>query len=458
MRKFDRRQALKGLGALASLPLLPRCGKEAAPLHTRIDTIVYLTMENRSFDHYFGARRLVEGQSIDGLEASMSNPDSAGTPIFVAPADSFCVADPAHSWSASHRQFNQGSNDGFASLHEERYGAAEAHRAMGYFDRQTLPALYTLADNYALCERWFCSVMSSTWPNRFYGLAAQSKGVRTNDESVTYDFLTIYDRLERAGLSWGVFYGNVSFSGILSRNYSRDHFHELASFFEHAAAGSLPNYCVLEPQYGRNDDHPPAHPLAGQILIASIYEALRKSPQWGRLLFVITYDEHGGFYDHVPPPTVVDDFAAEGFDQLGFRVPSVVVGPYVNAGVSRTVYDHTSVLAFAERLWELRPLTARDANANDPTDTLSTQLLDEATPRPAVALAPIEADESELYAPECRIGLAHGGVTGQPELERFYDAHPHHPLDRRRHTDTDYEVLLRHAEKQGLLSRRTKRR
>lgn len=425
-----------------------------------IDTVVLLMMENRSFDHYFGALSLVEGRAdVDGLRAELENRDSSGRAVHPAPADASCIDDPGHSWGGSHRQFNDGANDAFVLDYEARTDAARAHRPMGFFDRASLPALYGLADRFTLCQRWFCSVMSSTWPNRFYSLAAQSKGVRTNDESVDYDMPTIYDALGRAGRTWGVYYGNVSFSLIFSRNYPRERFFGVEQFFEDAAAGTLPNFTMVEPIYGRNDDHPPGHPLAGQIFISQIYEALASSPQWRRCLFVVTYDEHGGFYDHVPPPKVPDDRAADGFDQLGFRVPSIVAGPYVSRGrVTSTVFDHTSVLATLHSLFETTPLTTRDRSANDLLELLDLDRLDAGEVRPGEALPAIEADDSVIYAPECTRGLglaraSPGSLTGQPELERFLDARPH-PGDRRRSTDEVYEVLLRRAVKRGVLRRR----
>src|SRR5690606_19713819 len=132
-----------------------------------------------------------------------------------------------------------------------------------------------------------------------------------------------------------------------------------------------PQVVVVEPLYGRNSDHPPEHPAAGQIFLSSIYDALAKGPQWARSLMMVTYDEHGGFFDHVPPPKAPDERAAAGFDQLGFRVPSLVLGPWVKqGGVSHTIYDHTSMLATIERHFGLEPLTVRDASANDLFDCL----------------------------------------------------------------------------------------
>lgn len=460
-RRIDRRTALKGLGALAASPLLARCGgaPEAPPLHTRIDTVVFLMLENRSFDHYLGALSLEEGRTdVDGLTAGMSNPDLEGRPVLVAPADASCVLDPGHNWNASRRQFNDGRNDGFVREHVTRYGMSEAHRVMGYHGRAELPAFYGLADHYTICQRWFSSVMAGTWPNRFYSLSGQSGGVKTNDRDVRYAFPAIYDRLERAGVSWGVYYGNVSFSWLYDKTYDPERFYTHERFFEDAAAGTLPNFTMLEPLYGRNDDHPPEHPLAAQVLVASIYQALARSPQWDRLLFVVSYDEHGGFFDHVPPPKAKDALASQGFDQLGFRVPSLAIGPYVRERhVCSTVYDHTSVLAFVNRLFGLSPLTERVEAATSLEELLDAERLVAGAPRAAPALPIIEADEEVIYAPECRyqVGLARPIITGQPELEDFLELHPGRFADRRHLTSKLYDDFLRHAEKSGVLALRS---
>jgi phospholipase C len=169
--------------------------------------------------------------------------------------------------------------------------------------------------------------------------------------------------------------------------------------------GSLPPFCMLEPQYYYNDDHPPTHPILGQQLIASVYASLAASPQWKESLLVVTYDEHGGFFDHVPPPTAPDERAAEGFGQLGFRVPTLVMGPYVKEGhVSSVEYDHTSILKQAWNMFGLEPLTMRDAAANDLSDCIDVDRLMRGDPRPPVELPEVVVDESQL--PDDCVGLA----------------------------------------------------
>jgi phospholipase C len=465
----DRRTALKALSAAALAPLAQACptsptepDETPTPSPTGdprdvVTHIVVLMMENRSFDQFLGALKLVENRTdVDGLEATMSNLTSDGTEIFVHPAEENCVADPPHGWDSCRRQFNGGANDGFVTEYEPDADAGGERHVMGYFDREKLSAYYAFADRHTICDRWFCSQLSSTWPNRYYSHAATCGGVEGNDLPEG-SFPAIYDRLDDAGIDWGVYFGNAPFVVLLPTVDASSSVKPLSTFFEDAASGALPTVTVIEPSYGRNDDHPPTHPVAGQILVASIYEALRTSPLRDRFVLLITYDEHGGFYDHVPPGRAPDERAADDFDQLGFRVPSLVVGPWTKEGyVSHVDYDHTSMLATIERFFDLPSLTMRDGAANDLWDCFDLDRIASGTPIDLQALPVIEADEDEIYAEECAGGIFRDapGRMHQPELEAWLDAHPGHPLDRRAQTDADYEDLLRRAEAMGVLRRR----
>lgn len=462
MSRIDRRTALKGLGALSTTPLWASCGdaRPSRPLSDSIDTVVVLMMENRSFDHYFGSLSLLEGRTdVDGLRPGLFNLDSAGTRIEPYREVLGCHADPPHSWGSSHLQVGDGACDGFVREHEARVGTTEARRVMGYYTRAELPVSYRLADEYALCQRWYASVLGPTWPNRFYLMAAQSGGVKKNDFEASYAFPTMFDRVLSSGRDFRAYYGNISLSWMLGTDYT-GHYAPLESFYTDAAAGTLPAFSLVEPIYGRNDDHPPAHPLAGQLLIASVYDALAKSPQWGRSLLVVTYDEHGGFYDHVAPPKTADDFAADGFDQLGVRVPSLVLGPYVKRQVSSTLFDHSSVSAMVQTLYGVAPLTARDRAANDLTGLLDMARIEARAPAPPIALEPVVADEAELYAAGCVAApfgsLRAPAITGQPELEQLLERSPRGALDRRARTDDLYQRWLAEVEARGLLSYRTR--
>src|SRR6185503_19168582 len=165
-----------------------------------------------------------------------------------------------------------------------------------------------------------------TWPNRLYYTAAQSGGLMSNDlppdGSGKFTFPTIFDSLDRAGVDWAYYYSDAPFFGLYERVPVERMLRLDLRFFSDAAAGKLPPVCCVEPAFARNDDHPPHHPILGQQVIASVYSALAAAPQWNELLFVVTYDEHGGFFAHVVPPKTAGHRAAAGFDQLGFRVPA----------------------------------------------------------------------------------------------------------------------------------------
>lgn len=467
--RVGRRAVLKGLGAAGLTPLVPGCTppgddddatepqEESRNPADVIDHVVILMMENRSFDHYFGAYTLEEGRTdIDGLTAEMGNYHPDGTWIAPYPAEVDCLQDdPPHGWGTGRDQFAEGENSGFVQSQADRHGPEEAHRVMGYFGRDKLGPLYAMADKHVLCDRWFCSQLASTWPNRFYSHCADNGGEHGNDFSEE-PFPSIYPSLEAAGVSWGNYYSNVPFMFLLRDVLPGENIKEFETFYEDCALGLLPQVTILEPAYGRADDHPPCHPVAGQILMSSVYKALAESPLWERCLFIVTYDEHGGFFDHVPPPTAADDREGEGFEQLGFRVPTVVCGPWTKeATVDSTVYDHASILAFLERRFGVQPLTARDAAADDLWGVFDLDRIAAREPMEPATMPVIEVDEEEIYAPECAYGSLFRGpsdsVTGQPELEAFADEHlAGTRFDRRDQTDELFAAFLETTRANGI--------
>jgi phospholipase C len=388
----------------------------------------------------------------------MTNPGVDGAPISPLEADLGCIADPPHGWDPSHEQFNGGRNDGFIQAYASRVGdPALGHRVMDYLPRAKQTASWRLAEEYALCQRWFASVMGPTWPNRFYLLACSSHGRQAND-FISEPIETIFSKMDRAKLPWANYYGNIQFAVTLDISSSFPEVEPLDQFFADAEAGTLPPVVILDPLYGRSDDHPPAHPVAGQLFIQSIYEALRTSPQWNECMFVVTYDEHGGFHDHVAPPLTDDDRADEGFDQLGFRVPSFAVGPWVKNHVSDVVFDHTSVYATIAALHGLEPIGARDAAANPLFSLLDVDRMKDDAPRAGIALDPIVADEAEIFADECKgvrfhvDGVEHEAVTGQPELEAaLARKDPARFARLRADTDGVWRDLVDRARRGGLL-------
>lgn len=406
--KLTRREVVAGLSTLALAPTTAGCGApegvegeepssrdaEASELASEgmraldeIETIVVLCMENRSFDHALGSLSLLEGRGVDGLRGGETNNSSRGDSVGVFRLDDLTVADPPHSWDACHAQWNGGRNDGFVRAHE----GPNEREVMGYHVRAQLPVTYALADAYALADRWFCSVLGPTWPNRFYLHGGTALGQRGN--APVLGFSSIFARLARAGVQSRNYYHDVpwalgGYGKLLGLSRIED-------FFEDAASGRLPPFCVIDPQFFgpmANDDHPDHDVRLGQALIGSVYAALARSPQWGRCLFVLTYDEHGGFFDHVPPPTVVD--AHPDFRTMGFRVPSLVVGPLVRRGVVSTVLEHTSVVATVARRYRLPELNARVTTANDLSVCLDPARV--GAPHRAVELPRVELDLDAL--------------------------------------------------------------
>jgi len=414
-----RREALKTMGALAGsvagTKLLAGCGDNGLP--PGIEHIVCVMMENRSYDHLLGARAF-EGLPGDGLAMTMANAGMDGTIYhpYEATVGNMCVPDPPHGWDAAHRSFADGANSGFVIAHQMDHGDQTFKHPMEYLTRQHVPVTWALADEYTSCDRWFCSVMGPTWPNRMYWHAASSNGIKANDLPTDgFNWPSIYHRLNDRGVDWKYYYVTIPVLALVDTLDKTGHLFLVEQFMRDCAAGKLAPVTYIDPGFNLNDDHPPIHPIYGQQFLASIYTALATSRLWDKTLLVITYDENGGFFDHVPPPKTVDDFAADGFDQMGFRVPALVIGPYVEHGVSSTVRDHTSMLAHIERHHGLVPLNQRTMAANDLSDVINAQRIAAGDPRRPIALPAIEIDESMLGADCAMIGT-------------ILDDHPMHQL------------------------------
>jgi phospholipase C len=418
MKRRDALKTIGGLGAAASMArLLPGCGSDGHPMvdspsnPVGITTYVYMMMENRSYDHYLGARSMLESKPGDGLKASMMNPDLDGK--LIAPwapnADQMCDIDPPHGWDAAHASFNGSANDGFVRQHQTAHGNLRtAIEPMQFLTRKELPITWALADTYASADRWFCSVMGPTFPNRYHWHTGTSGGLMSNIFPPTggFPWPSIYNRLRDKGIDWAYYYGSIPFVSLIANFDVSANIRSFSNFLADAADGTLPPVVYIDPIFNNNDDHPPVHPINGQELIAAVYTALARSPQWNNCLLVVTYDENGGFFDHVAPPKTVDDRAAEGFDQMGFRVPTLVAGPYVKEGhVSSVVYDHTSALRHLEVTFGLEPLNQRTMAANDLTDFIDTDRLMRGDPRLPVALPEIDLTQWPQDPAACKGGM-----------------------------------------------------
>lgn len=431
---INRRDAIKRIGGMAGAAAmakyLPGCGGND---DSGITTYVYMMLENRSYDHYFGARSMLEGKPGDGLQMSFRNNDINGKAVapWTPTVNQLCDPDPPHGWVALHNAWNNGACDGFVVQHQMDHNSDTLIDPMQYQTRTQLPISYALADAYTTCDRWFCSVMGPTLPNRAYWHAATSFGFGPHD-NVTNEVLaafgalpapTIYHRLNDKGVDWAYYFGSLAVVSLFGSpgQYQLDlgapggtgHIRQFGDyegasgqFFKDAAAGTLPPVTYIDPYFYLNDDHPPIHPIHGQMLIAAVYRALATSPQWKNCMLVVTYDENGGFFDHVSPPTTTDDslakYGVDGFQQMGFRVPTLVAGPYVKPGyVSSVTYDHTSALKQLQVAFGLEPLNVRMDAANDLTDCIDVDALAAGKPRDPVELPTINLDDWPMDPVAC---------------------------------------------------------
>ncbi len=415
-----------------------------AQLLAHVEAIVVLCMENRSFDHYLGSLRLAEGRAdVDGLTGSESNPSASGGAVTVHRLDDFTPEDPPHGWDACHAQWNNGANDGFVRAHA---GASEGD-VMGYHVREQLPVTYALADAGVVCNRWFAACLGPTWPNRFYLHGATSKGQKGN--LPVFGYTSIFDRLAAKGVTGCTnYYSDVAWAS--GGYFKLGGLAAIERFFEDAQAGNLPPFSIIDPAYaggGANDDHPDHDIRLGQALIGSVAAALAQSPQWKRCLFVLTYDEHGGFHDHVAPPETLDDNAE--FRRLGFRVPSLVVGPTVRRGCAvDDVFEHSSVPATATRRFGLDPLNARAGAANDLSPCIDPRRIGDPLAPPTIP--PVQVSLSELARRE---ELARRRPPSHPELMAAIDKlGPPRGLDRRADTAAIARRVLRWGERLGAVT------
>jgi phospholipase C len=373
------------------------------PEQTPIDTIVVVMLENRSFDHHFGFLPGVDG--LMGKDLSNTDPKT-GEVVRPYHMDDACTTkDLDHSFEGTHLEWNGGRNDGFV--------ARSGMEAMGYRLPADLPFTSALAREFTVCDRWFCSVLGPTFPNRFYLHSATSDG-RVKNDIIPFTKPSIWDRLDEAGIPWGYYYSDLPFLALYpdvsKRGTDKGQVAKLDRYFADASSGRLPRVAFVEPSFTgpmEDDDHPPSNSQLAQRFAAQVFGALASSPQWPRSLFILTFDEHGGFYDHVPPPMVDDEFAAQGFDHAGFRVPAVLAGPYVpRRRVSSVVLDHPSILRFIEWRFGLKPLGMRDAKAG-----LLLPLLDLTKGDPSVPQLPVPALDP-ARARLCSASPASGGDEG----------------------------------------------
>jgi phospholipase C len=431
-------------------PSLP-AGTDRLP---QIKHIVVLMMENHSYDNYLGmlAGR-GEGFGLDGDgQPAASNLDAAGNPVRAHHLTSTVqVPDvPCQSWHATHQQWNTGKMDGFVTSAEEVKQDADPARGMGYWTERDLPFYYGLAKTFPLADRWFSSCLGPTFPNRRFLIAGTANGLIDDLPFHLLDYPpagTVFDLLTRHGISWANYHpvaGDKSKArrmGHFRRRMARRrlisllqgfrhmgegvqkdiqftadlfplgiaqhmlHVHGIDQFFADADAGTLPAFSIVDPTFEEFSEENPQDIRKGESFAAEVINRVMHGKGWPGTLLIWTYDEHGGYYDHVPPPPAIPPDDVEGrsmavrppwlrlahkllfpghvkdaedndgepmrYDQYGIRVPAVVVSPYARPGcVLSDVFDHTSVLKLVEEKWNLPALTRRDAAATAPLGAL----------------------------------------------------------------------------------------
>lgn len=361
-------------------------------------------MENRSFDHMLGWMKKLnpEINGVDGSESALlSVTDPNSERIFFKNQAQYVDPDPGHSFQAIREQIF-GSEDtsadpapmnGFA---QQAYSmdntTTMSHDVMNGFEPDMVPVYKALVSEFAVFDRWFAAVPASTQPNRLFIHSATSGGATGNKASLLvkgYAQQTIFDSIHDAGLDFGIYYQNIP-ATLFYRNLRKlkyaFKFHFYSTLKRHAKEGKLPNYVVVEQRYmdtkllPANDDHPSHDVYYGQMFVKEVYETLRASPQWNETLFLITYDEHGGFYDHVSTPVrgVPSPDGIVGpepfnftFNRLGVRVPTIAISPWIEKGTvvhgpngsptPTSEYEHSSIAATVKKIFNLPSfLTKRD--------------------------------------------------------------------------------------------------
>ncbi|MCU4187309.1 hypothetical protein K6U06_23300 [Acidiferrimicrobium sp. IK] len=397
------------------------------------DHIVVVMMENHSFDNYLGMLPAVGRPRADGftLRAGRpvnSNPSPTG-PVTVYPFPSTAQGpDVSQDWNSTHAQIDHGRMDGFIT------GNRGSTQAMGYYGPEVLPFAYSFAKEFTVGNRWFCSAPCQTYPNRRFLMAGTAYGnISTDLASINFTPPpngTIFDRLHAYGVSWRNYYTDLPQTAIIPSIITKypGNLSPVAQFFLDCALGTLPAVSFVDPEFGvlgevggplsqvpgvtrlgdyistlGGDEENPQDMSYGENWAYQVVNAVLHSPAWPRTLLVYTFDEHGGYYDHVPPPAAVapDAIAPSlaptdvpgGYNIYGPRVPAIVASPYSKpGGTTNVVHDHTSVLATIEAKWNLPALTYRDANARTVMDFLDPKV-------PALASPPQLARPLD-YLPE----------------------------------------------------------
>jgi phospholipase C len=347
---------------------------DAARRKIPIQHVVVMMQENRAYDHLFG--KLGDAQpDSEPIPDSFSNVDAAGNVVNPFHLTSTCVpSDPAHQWDDMHAEVDGGKMDGFVkNAAATSSPSSDGHFVMGYYEEADLPFYYFLAKTFSLADRYFPSVRSGTWANRDYLYAATSDGIKNTLQAngiLSPDIPTIFSELTQASVTWNVYADNAPLSFALGWPLTHEGVRPVQDLIDGFASGNLPSVVFVDGKLNVEDDHPPADLQVGEAWAKKVYDAAVASPLWQSTVIFWTFDEAGGFADHVPPPN--NDCVArpdnpndKDFFELGVRVPLVAISPWARRHhVSHLQHEHTSITRFIELLFDLPALTARDANSD----------------------------------------------------------------------------------------------
>jgi phospholipase C len=382
---------------------------EGTKLIDEIDHIVVVMQENHSYDCYFGMLGRGDGFTLDvSGQPTAVNTDARGTPVRAFHQPNTCQPHPvSQNWHSMHTQWNGGAMDGFAR-------SPSGTAAMGYWTEHDIPFYYSLARTFPVCDRWFASTFGQTFPNRRFLLCGSALGTtRTDitDRPPAPKHGTIVEALGRNHIDWRDYHHDLAslllFFDVYTAN--ADKCPPLEQFFRDAAAGSLPAFSLVEPNSVTTTEENPQDLSLGEAFTASVLDAVMRSPAWPKTVLVFCYDEHGGYYDHVPPPVAVlpDDIAPQlapgagppnDYGRYGFRVPAVIVSPYSRRDyVSHVVHDHTSILSLVEHTWNLPALSDRDGAADALLDCLDFNA------RPFLTPPTLAAPANTTGKPQCAV-------------------------------------------------------
>ncbi|HTU80311.1 MAG TPA: alkaline phosphatase family protein [Solirubrobacteraceae bacterium] len=397
------------------------------------DHIVVVMMENHSFDNLLGEIARSGQPRAHGLKFDRAGEALNGNPGPDGPVRSFVIGTTAQmpsvsqTWNHTHEQIDGGRMDGFVR-------SVQSVQPMGYWTEEVLPFAYSFARSFTLANRWFCSAPCQTYPNRRFLMAGTAYGDIATDEESLEDPPppngTIFDRLNAYGISWRNYFTDLPQTGIIPSVIEKypTSITPIAEFFAACASGGLPSVSFVDPEFGAlsdigepltkvpgmealgvkltetgGDEENPQNMGYGEYWAYQVVHAVLSSPAWPRTLLIYTYDEHGGYYDHVPPPAAIppDEIQPElepgdypgGYDLYGPRVPGIVASPYSKPNaVTNVVHDHTSVLASIEAKWNLPALTYRDANARTVEDFLDLVGPPALLEPPAIAEPPVPSE------------------------------------------------------------------